>query len=146
MAITDVCNVALALSLFELDKVHVVMGRLPSFAHLGFLLNRERLRRFSGSMQSPRVESKRSVGAPSARWRPVLQPLVQRAAILSPAGRAVSFSQDPGSLHVRSWTAFSSSSAVDADKQSFFSVSSVAVVRFSTFSDLLRLSTFVYFC
>jgi len=44
MAITDVGNVALALSLFELDKVHVVMGRLPSFAHLGFLLNRERLR------------------------------------------------------------------------------------------------------
>merc|ERR1719258_379798 len=33
-------------------------------------------------MQSPRVESKRSVGAPSARWRPVLQPLVQRAASL----------------------------------------------------------------
>merc|ERR1719281_407621 len=58
-------------------------------------------------MQSPRVESKRSVGALSPRWRPVLQPLVQRAAILSPAGRAVSF---------------------------------------SPFSDLLRLSTFVYFC
>ena len=45
MAITDVGNVALALSLFELDKVHVVMGRLPSFAHFGFLLNRERLPR-----------------------------------------------------------------------------------------------------
>merc|ERR1719375_2503881 len=46
-------------------------------------------------MQSPRVESKRSVGAPSARWRPVLQPLVQRAAILSPAAVRSTFPKIP---------------------------------------------------